>query len=395
MELFTDYTLRNIALGTAILGIVSGALGCFALLRRQSLLGDAISHAALPGVVVAFMLFSENGIGTRLFGRLFPALVIDSKGPIVLMVGALIAGWLSTIIILAIVQNTRIKEDGAIGLGMSVFFGVGLMLLTFVQNNGYKNQAGLDTFLFGQAAALVQKDVIVMGVIGTIAIIGMLVFWKEFKLVSFDRDFAASIGFPTRTLDIVLTTLLVIAIVIGLEAVGVVLMSAMVVAPAAAARQWTDKLSVMVVTAALFGAISGVGGAIITTNVDLPTGPVIVLLITLIAVLSLLFAPQRGLVWDWGRQQRNRRRLQRNLVLESLYVLALKHDDARGHPVETLRMMAMGQRGIQHTLDYLRDEGLAFDENGLWRLTEAGSLAADALLTETESTQAALAGVLQ
>lgn len=359
MELFTDYTLRNVALGTAILGIVSGALGCFALLRRQSLLGDAISHAALPGVVIAFM-------------------IVGNKNPLTLITGALIAGWLATILILAIVRNTRIKEDGAIGFGLSVFFGIGLMLLTFVQNNpsDYPGQAGLDTFLFGQAATLIAQDVIVMGVIGAIALIGMMVFWKEFKLVSFDSDFAASLGFPVRVIDVVLTTLLVIAIVIGLEAVGVVLMSAMVVAPAAAARQWTDKLWLMVILAAVFGAISGVGGALISSvrfgDVDLPTGPVIVLLITLIAVASLLFAPNRGVVWDWARRQRNRRRLQLERVLEVLYILEHQHDEIRAHPIETIRPLMMGTRGIQHTLDHLKSEGLVLKIESGYCLTKEG-----------------------
>src|SRR5690606_19453811 len=213
-DLFFDYTLRTVALGSAILGIVSGALGSFAVLRKQSLLGDAISHAALPGIVLAFLI-------TR------------SREPIVLILGALIAGWLATLFMLSIIRTTRIKDDSALGLVLSVFFGFGLMLLTFTQKLPDATQAGLDKFLFGQAATLLQRDVITMGSVGAIALLLLFAFWKEFKLITFDSEYAGSLGFPVRVLDVVLTTLLVIAIVLGLQTVGVVLMSAMIVAPAA------------------------------------------------------------------------------------------------------------------------------------------------------------------
>ena len=178
------------------------------------------------------------------------------------------------------------------------------MLLTFLQNNPDARQAGLNHFLFGQAATLLAGDVLVMAIFGGAALALMLIFWKEFKLLSFDRDFGASLGLPMQRLEILITFLLVIAIVIGLQAVGVVLMSAMVVAPAAAARQWTDRLGVMVALSAFFGALAGVTGTLISTTAGgLSTGPVIVLCISAIAAGSLLFAPQRGMAWAWWRRQ--------------------------------------------------------------------------------------------
>jgi manganese/zinc/iron transport system permease protein len=285
MGLFTDYTLRTVALGTALLGVVSGALGAFALLRKQSLMGDAISHAALPGVVLAFML---TGL----------------KGPVVLMAGAAIAGVLGVLVVVLLTRTTRIKQDSALGIILAVFFGFGLMLLTFLQNDPDARQAGLNHFLFGQAATLMEGDVFVMALFGGAALALMLLFWKEFKLLSFDRDFGASLGLPMQRLEILITFLLVVAIVIGLQAVGVVLMSAMVVAPAAAARQWTDRLGVMVALAALFGALAGVAGTLLSTAASgLSTGPMIVLCISAIAAFSLLLAPRRGIVWAWWRQQ--------------------------------------------------------------------------------------------
>ena len=286
-----DYTLIVVAIGAALLGAVSGSLGTYAVLRRQSLLGDAISHAALPGIAIAFLL-------------------TGSKAPLILVLGAAIAGWLGTLLIMSIVRLTRIKYDSALGIVLSTFFGFGLVLHTLIQRTGNANQAGLDTFLFGQAATILASDILTIGVLGGVAIVVTFVFWKELKLLVFDEGFAASLGFPLRALDILLTCLLVIAIVLGLQAVGAVLMSAMLVAPAVAARQWTNKLSVMMLLAACFGALAGVSGAIISSSASrIPTGPTIVLCATVVVGFSIAFASNRGLLWDWIRQKRNRRNL--------------------------------------------------------------------------------------
>ncbi len=287
-----DYTLMIVAIGAALLGAVSGALGTYAVLRRQSLLGDAISHAALPGIAIAFLL-------------------TGSKTPLILVLGAAIAGWLGTLLIMSIVRMTRIKYDSALGVVLSTFFGFGLVLHTFIQRTGNANQAGLDTFLFGQAATILERDIVTMGILGGVAILITLIFWKELKLLVFDEGFAASLGFSTRALDILLTSLLVIAIVLGLQAVGAVLMSAMLVAPAVAARQWTDRLSVMMLLAACFGILAGVSGTIISSSASrIPTGPTIVLCATVVVGFSIVFALNRGLLWGWMRQRRNRQGLE-------------------------------------------------------------------------------------
>jgi manganese/zinc/iron transport system permease protein len=295
LDLFLDYNARNIALGSAVLGIISGSLGCFAVLRRQALMGESVAHAALPGIVLAFML-----LGTR--------------APLVLMLGAALAGWVAMLGVIAIVRLTPIKDDAAFAMLLSVFFGGGLVLLTIVQKSGTANQAGLDTYLFGQAAALITADVVTMSGVGIVILAVLLLFWKEFKLLSFDRAFGGSQGFPMLKLDILLTALIVLATVVGLKAVGVVLMSAMLIAPAAAARQWTDHLGWMVILAGLFGALAGVTGAFVSTlGRGLSTGPAIVVCISLLAGFSLLFAPNRGLLREWMQTRRNRRRLRAEL----------------------------------------------------------------------------------
>lgn len=295
-DLFFDYTLRTVALGAAVIGIVAGALGAFAVLRRQSLVGDAMSHAALPGIGIAYLLTGQ-------------------KENLVLLTGAAIAGWLATLAVLGIVRRSRVKFDSALGLVLSVFFGFGLMVLTYIQRQPHASQAGLDKFLFGQAATLIQDEVEKMAIAGALALGILLLFWKSFKLLSFDSDFAASIGYPVRILDVLLTTLIVVAVVIGLQAVGVVLMSAMIVAPAAAARQWTNRLGIMVLLSAVFGALAGVTGATISsTRTQLPTGPVIVLCISAIVLFSLCFAPNRGLLWAWFARRRRRTELQKAMA---------------------------------------------------------------------------------
>jgi len=364
INLFSDYTLRTVALGSATLGIVSGALGTYAVLRKQSLLGDAISHAALPGIALAFLL---TGL----------------KAPLVLILGAVAAGWVGTLLVMSIVNTTRLKSDTALGIVLSVFFGFGLVLLTFIQKLPNAAQAGLDKFLFGQAAGLLERDVITMAGVGTLTLLTLVVFWKEFKLLTFDSEFGASLGFPMRALDVLLITLLVIAIVLGLQTVGVVLMSAMVVAPAAAARQWTDRLEVMVGLSALFGALAGVSGAVISSTISrLPTGPTIVLCISAIVVVSLLLAPNRGLMWSWVRHHRNRQRIQVETVLQDLYALASQHDDRdHSHSIAVLRAMNRGRGGVALSLEQLERKGWVRQvDTDEWVLTPSGTSEAEQLI---------------
>jgi manganese/zinc/iron transport system permease protein len=362
-QLFAEnYTLWIVSLGAGLLGLVSGALGTFAVLRKQSLLGDAISHAALPGIALAFLL-------------------TGSKAPLVLVAGAAAAGWVGTLLMTGVVRTTRVKEDSALGLMLSVFFGLGLMLLTYIQKKvPHASQAGLDKFLFGQAATLLERDVLTIALLGGAALLLVVAFWKEFKLLSFDPDFGASLGFPVRLLDVLLTSLLVLAIVIGLQTVGVVLMSALVVAPAAAARQWTDRLGLMVVLSGLFGASAGVVGALVgSIPPGLPTGPTIVLCVSAIVLVSFLLAPNRGLVFNGLRQLRNRRRLRLGAVLGDLYALAVQHaDPEHGHSVAALRAMSAGRGGVQRSLEELEARGLARRVGKTnWALTPAGRAEAE------------------
>lgn len=349
---FSDYTLRTITLGTAILGAVTGMLGCFAVLRKQSLLGDAISHAALPGIAIAFLITGAKDSNT-------------------LLLGALVSGLIGTFWIRGIVHKTHLKSDTALGLILSLFFGFGILLLTFIQKQPNANQAGLDKYLFGQAATLVESDVWLMAIITGVCLGVILLFWKEFKLLLFDADYTKTLGFNTKFIDTLITTFIVLAIVLGLQTVGVVLMSAMLLAPAAAARQWTNSLSTMVILAALFGAFAGVFGTAISASQDnLSTGPVIVIVASVFVLFSFIFSPGRGLLFRQIRFGKNRRDLELQKTLSFMYHIAESHENI-SHP-HTINILNNFQGYTRKSLQKLVDKNYVTIDGNMWSLTQKG-----------------------
>ena len=350
--LITDYTLRTITLGTAVLGAICGMLGSFAVLRKQSLLGDAISHAALPGIAIAF-------------------LITGTKDTNVLLLGALVSGLIGTFWIRGMTRKTHLKTDTALGLILSLFFGFGMLLLTFIQKQPNANQAGLDKYLFGQAATLVESDVKVMIVVTGICLFVLLLFWKEFKILLFDADYTKTLGFNTQLIDILITFFIVLAIVLGLQTVGVVLMSALLLAPAAAARQWTNSLGMMVFLAAVFGAFSGVfGTAISASQNNLSTGPVIVLVASVFVLFSFIFSPGRGLLFREIRFRKNRTDLQLKKTLQFMYGIAKTHDNI-SHP-HAIRILNNFHGFTKGTLRNLEEKQWITLNGQHWSLTDKG-----------------------
>lgn len=350
--LWHDYTLRTITLGTAVLGGISGMLGSFAVLRKESLLGDAISHAALPGIAMAFIITGAKDSGT-------------------LLLGALVSGLIGTYWIRGITSKTHLKSDTALGLILSTFFGFGMLLLTFIQKQPNANQAGLDKYLFGQAATLVESDVKLMVIVTAVSLVVLLLFWKEFKLLLFDPDYTQTLGFNTKFIDVLVTFFIVLAIVLGLQTVGVVLMSAILLAPAAAARQWTNSLSTMVLLAGLVGALSGVFGTAISASQDnLSTGPVIVLVASVFVLFSLIFSPGRGLLFREIRFRKNRKDLQLMKTLQFMYDIAIEHENI-SHP-HAIRILNNFQGYTKGSLKRLENEGLISLEGQDWTMTQKG-----------------------
>lgn len=276
LSLLTDATAATVALGAAMLGACAGGLGVFAVLRRQSLLGDTMSHAALPGVVAGYLLTGERQLGALLAGALVTGLV-----------AALFASYLGRV--------AKVKLEAALGAALSLGFALGAVLLSYAQRQPGAGHAGLDAFLFGQAAATLRSDLWLIGGVGLVSFGLVSLFWKHLKLVTFDPEFALAAGMPVGLIRGLLTGLLAIAIVIGLQLVGVVLMSALVVAPAVAARQWARDLGSMFVLAGAFGVVSAVIGAFGSALVTgLATGPLVVVIASLIAFGSLAASPRRA-----------------------------------------------------------------------------------------------------
>ncbi|WP_139489556.1 metal ABC transporter permease [Brevibacillus dissolubilis] len=302
-DVLQDPNTQWVLIGCMLLGMCSGMLGSFAFLRNRSLVGDALAHAALPGVCVMFLLTGAKSIG-------------------LFLIGAAVAGLLAIYSIQAITRYTRIKEDTALALTLSVFFGLGIVLLTFIQHSDSGNQSGLDKFLFGQAASLIASDVTAIVVVSGILLAATGLLFKEFKLLAFDPGFGRGLGYPMGLLDGLLMLMLLLTVVIGLQAVGVVLMAAMLIAPAVTARYWTDRLGLMVILSGLFGALSGALGTLFSTQIEnLPTGPMIVLAATSFFLFSLLFSPRRGLLSRVIRFLRLRRKVLHEDVLQALYEL--------------------------------------------------------------------------
>lgn len=268
--LLADPTVRVVAAGALLIGVAAGSLGPFAVLRRQSLLGDAMSHAALPGVVIAFLLSGQRSAGPILLGAL---------------VSSLLAAWAA----LHLSRRPRVKPDAAIGVSLSLGFALGVVLLTWAQGASGGRHAGLEVYLFGQAAATLAADLPWLLASVVLSLCALLVAWRRIKLATFDRAYAAATGVNVRLVDALLTGLLSLTIVLGLRLVGVVLMAALVVAPAVAARQWSAGLGATVIGAAGIGAASALVGALVSAGVPgLSNGPVTVLVASAVAGAALL-----------------------------------------------------------------------------------------------------------
>ncbi|PRY83648.1 metal ABC transporter permease [Alkalibacterium olivapovliticus] len=276
--LLNDYTFQIVALGTGFLGLLSGVVGTYATLRKESLLGDALSHAALPGIGIGFILIQRKELS-------------------VLLLGALVSGLIATVIIQTMSKKTVVKLDSALSLILSSFFGLGLVILTSIQNNPNAQQAGLSNFIFGQASAMLLSDVQLIGVVGLGLLALVALFWKEFKVFTFDPMFAQTLGFSGKIIESLMSTMIVVTIILGLESVGVILISALLIGPAVAARQWTNRLSVVVLLAAIIGFVSGVTGTFISSLGErIPTGPAIVVVVSSFVFISLFFSPKRGII---------------------------------------------------------------------------------------------------
>lgn len=354
---FTDPIAAKVMLGVAIIGAISGVVGTFSFLRKKTLIADAVSHSVLPGVCIGFMF-------------------AGTKDPISLMLGSLLVGWFSVYFIDYITRATKLSEDTAIALVSTLFFAIGSVLLSILSKSQNAEQSGLKNFLFGKAATMTTFDIQVFSFV-SLAIVGVVVlFYKPFQLVSFNTDFARSIGVKVKTIEFLLSILTVLTVAIGIQSVGVVLMSALLIAPAASARYWTNKLNVMLVLAAIFGMLSGMLGVMFSTmKYNMPTGPWIVFALFIFTLLTLLFAPKKGWFSIQKRNRANGRLIAEENILKIIYQLK-----ENGKPEisfkEFLEKRSMDTNLLEKTIKHLINNKLINSENHLFSLSETGEIEA-------------------
>jgi len=356
----TEPNIILVVLGTLILCGMAALVGCFTFLRKRALVGDAISHSVLPGVCLAFILTGE-------------------KNPLYFLIGAIATGLASLVIMEWLGRNNKTRPDTAIALLLSVFFGLGIVLLTSIQHSGNAGQAGLDKFLFGKAASITQDDVLLFAISAVFIVGGILVLLRGFSVLSFDENYAQSIGFPVKKLRFALAFITVWSVAIGIQAVGVVLMAALLITPALAARMWTDSIRHMLLIAVFIGLLSGYTGAFISyTAPAMPTGPWIVVMATLMAVFSMIFAPKRGYLNRWREARKNKRITLEENILKLFYALGEKTGNPNGAIIKEDLNNARSFEPAQLTigLRILQKKGFVKDFLQTWQLTPEGLVAA-------------------
>ncbi len=364
------YNTQVVLYGASLFGAVAGLVGTFAVLRRRALTGDAVAHAALPGVCIAFLVLGERNLWFMLLG-------------------ALVSGVLGIVIISALVRFTPIREDSAIGCVLSVFPGVGFVLVQLIQTQQFGttgSKAGLDSFILGKTASMTMVDAHLILGVSLVCLVAVLLLFKEFKVIAFDASFGRSLGWPVYRLDLILMTLVAIAVVIGLPAVGMVLAAAMLILPGASARFWTDSLSWLLFYAAVLGGLIGFLGTLISIAFDaLPTGPIIVLTGGAFFTLSLLLGTKRGLIPHWYRQWSLTQKVQEQKLLVALWEVSKKSQQPGGMiPLESCISSRSWSRSEWLTLlvQALRKgwveqvSGAKKGEVSLWKLSPSGEASA-------------------
>jgi|SRR5690606_14861001 len=353
---FRDTNVLYVVLGSMLLAASAAVVGAFTFINKKALVGDAIAHSVLPGICAAFLF-------------------AGTKSTVLMVAGAFVTGWMSLLAIDYITAHSKLKKDAAIGLVLSVFFGVGIVMLTFIQRSGNAAQSGLEHFLFGNAAALVGQDLVVFGVLSILIVGTVGVFFNAFTLIAFNAEYAEVLGLPVRRLELLLTSLTVLAVVTGITAVGVVLMAAMLITPAAAARYWTERMQAMVWIAGAIGAFSGFVGAFISFLAPgMPTGPWMVVVSSAIAFFSFFFAPRKGIFQHARRQRRNRRLIANENTLKLFYQLGERTGNFRENRTldELLQARETNENALRHALGQLVRSHSVKHRQGSWALTEAG-----------------------
>jgi len=360
---FSEPNVKVVFLGSLILCSVSGLVGTFTLLRKRSLIGDVISHSVLPGIALAFIIGQQKNIAY-------------------LLIGATITGWISTFLVDYITKHSKIKSDTAIALILSVFFGVGVLLLTHIQHSGNASQSGLDQFIFGRASAMNMSDVYLFTIVGIIIAAIIVIFFRGFTLLSFDESYAQSIGFPIESLKLMLSITTVATVAMGVQAVGVVLMSALLITPAASAKFWTHKIHVLAILAVLISGASGVlGSAISYSSKGMPTGPWIVVVVSLVAIFSAFLGSESGLLKGYRLRRQNNVKILRENTIKLFFALQnLNKKQSKFSLAEISQNSKMALSTLKRGLNLLVNDDLINKDSSGYGVTKKGSEEAKAIV---------------
>ena len=365
-----DYNTRLVILCAGLLGVISGMVGVYLILRKRSLIGDAICHAALPGLAIAFL--AHVAIGG------------DGKNLFWLLAGAGVSGTAGSLAVIALRRWSNLKEDAALGIVLSVFFGIGMGLFSIVQQFQQGNAAGLENFILGKTASIVASDAVTIVIASLIVVASLVMFRKELKLLCFDPTLASAQGWPVLMLDLLLLACVLIVVIVGANIVGVILVIALLVIPPASARFWTHSLTKTIVISATVGAGAGVVGALSSLLIDrVPSGAAIVLAASGFFGLSFLFGSERGLVWRAWRIGTQRTKIDQEHVLRSIFEwLESKgkapsmHGQSRSDSIRILDLERMRQWSSVRTRQALRQiyqQGwIANNSDGTVSLTASG-----------------------
>ncbi|UZD23531.1 metal ABC transporter permease [Algoriphagus halophytocola] len=350
---FQDSSIAFVVIGITLLGIGSAYVGTYSFLDKKALLGDAISHAVLPGICLGFMLAGE-------------------KNPLYIVTGAFLSGALATFLTSWLKSKTRLSDDAIIASILSIFFGFGVVLLTVIQKSGNPEMAGLNQFIFGNAIAILEEDLYLYGGLAILIIITLSLFRKEFNMLVFNPDFGSALGYPMTSIRLVFNVLMILSVVIGIQAIGVVLMAALLITPGAAARFWTNKLGPLLILAGTFSAISGIIGTYISFVIpQMPTGPWVVVSLSLLALISFLLAPKTGVL---SRYLARRKYLKSTLRDHLLKFIFHAQEEGKGDLTieEIYGSFSHKKQETRRAINNLKHSGLVTMNQNIINFTSAG-----------------------
>ncbi len=354
--LYFDHTFRVVTGGCMIIGFTCGSIGTFAYIKKQGMIGDVVSHATLPGVALTFLIFKNKSFIT---------------------IGAILSALIGVYLVQFFISETKTKEDSALGLMLSVFFGVGMVFLSIVNQLPYGQKAGLNRFLFGMASTITTTDIYRMIFLSMGCFSCVFLFWRKLIISNFDFNYAKTIGVKAEKLNTILMLILTVAIVSVLEIVGIILTTALIIAPAVAARQWTHRMGKVFFLAGFIGGFASALGALISSLYAIPTGPIIALFVTLLAFFSIGFSPKRGIVFNTFRRAKQMQTVYLEKTLLDLKMLAKNHPSSKKHPhhrkvIES--MNSSNKKTIKKNLKKLKQLNLVEEvKKDYWALTKKGT----------------------